>query len=66
MDHVYGSLMDPGDKETQAGLCYVILTRITSILNLCIPKGMTFERITAKIKNAKGLISLNTYVRRQY
>jgi DNA replication protein DnaC len=50
-------LMDPGDKETQAGLCYVMLTRITSILNLCIPKGMTFERITAKIKKAKGLIS---------
>ena len=45
------------DKEIRAGLCYVMVTRITTIQNRYIPKGLLLERITDKIQNAKGLQS---------
>jgi hypothetical protein len=46
----------PGEHEKAAGLCYVMLTRITDLNNLCIPAGVPFDRITTKIKQHTGLV----------
>jgi hypothetical protein len=37
------------------GLCYVMFSRITSTDNLYIPTGVTFERVTTKISQQRGL-----------
>jgi ATP-dependent exoDNAse (exonuclease V) alpha subunit len=47
--------MNPGDADRSPGVCYVMLSRVTSIFNLHIPGGLSFERLTDKIKAHKGL-----------
>jgi hypothetical protein len=47
--------MNPGDADRSPGVCYVMLSRVTSIFNLYIPGGLSFERLTDKIKSHKGL-----------
>jgi hypothetical protein len=48
--------MHPGKHKKAAGPCYVMLTRITDLNNLCIPASVAFDRITTKIKQHKGLV----------
>jgi len=48
-------VMYPGIKEKSPGLCYVMLSRITSIFHLHIPDGLTFERLTSAINTRPGL-----------
>ncbi len=49
--------MFPGIKEKSLGLCYVMLSRITTLFHLCIPEGLSFERLTTIISSHKGLQS---------
>jgi hypothetical protein len=45
----------PGDKEPAAGACYVMVSRVTTLKNLYIPGGISFERLTSSITSHKDL-----------
>ncbi len=50
-------VMNPGDSEPSPGTCYVMISRVTSLKKLYIPNGITYERLTSKIRGHKGLAS---------
>ena len=42
-----------GDKEKSEGLTYTNISRSTNIENICLPQGITFERLTAEVTKSK-------------
>lgn len=47
-------VMHPGATEKSDGLCYVMLTRVTRLSDLHIPGGVSFDRVTIKIRKHPG------------
>lgn len=42
-----------GNREAADGLTYTNITRCNPILNLCIPQGVSFDRLTTEITKSK-------------